>query len=89
MTGLLPATADPLAAVLNDDLRKELMRCGHFACATNDAFEGDVSSLRLGTCVFSWNHQLAIGQQDVEMNKVRIPPQSLQTERQDNSSSRR
>ncbi len=72
LTGLLPAAADPLAAVMDSDLRGELMRCGHFAAACPDAFQGDVSSLRLGTCIYPWT-QLAIGQQDAEMNKVPLP----------------
>ena len=72
LAGLLPAAADPLAAVLDADLRAELMRCGHFAAACPDAFQGDVSSLRLGTCIYPWT-QLAIGQQDAEMNKVQMP----------------
>ena len=69
LTGLLPAAADPLAAVMDSDLRAELVRCGHFAAACPDAFQGDVSSLRLGTCIYPWT-QLAIGQQDADMNKV-------------------
>ena len=75
-TGLLPAAADPLAAVMDSELRGELMRCGHFAAACPDAFQGDVSSLRLGTCIYPWT-QLAIGQQDPEMNKVQTPCKRL------------